>query len=112
MKLKCYLFISTAKKFRIATRESGAYPNEIGLNLEVDVPDSFFNRPNPKVSLEIPKDYFINPDCKIIASLAAPNIAAALKLDIKTVNDGLIQMLKRELDSKKKNQLNRGRKYV
>lgn len=67
---------------------------EIGFALEIDIPDVFFNRTAPVVKIELPKDLFVTPDPEIAVSITAKSVAEALRLDVKTVEDGLTQMLK------------------
>ena len=67
---------------------------ELGFQLEIDIPDVFFQRTAPVVKIELPKDIFVNPDPEIAVSITAKSVAEALRLDVKTVEDGLTQMLK------------------
>ena len=94
MKVKANLFINNQGGIRITKKDTSAYPSELAVQLVVDVPDIFFKRPMPVVDLKIPEEYLINPDATVAAQWVAPDIAEALKLEVKTVEDGLVTMLK------------------
>lgn len=79
-------------------RETAAYPLELAIQLEIDVPDTFFRRPIPKVQLDIPEEYLVNPGAEVAARWVADPVADALKLDVKTVEDGLLTMLRSRYD--------------
>lgn len=94
MKINAYLFISQNGSLRVTKRDNSAYPNELGVELVVDVPDIFFKRPIPKVEVSVPEEFLINPDAEVAAGFVSYEVAEALKLDVKTVTDGLVAMLK------------------
>jgi hypothetical protein len=94
MKVTANLFINSNGSIRVTKKDTGAYPSELAVQLVVDVPDIFFKRPMPKVELDIPEEYLISPDQEIVAKWVAPEIAEALKLEVKTVEDGMLTMLK------------------
>ncbi len=100
MKVKANLFIDNRGGIRVTKQSTGAYANELAVQLLVDVPDVFFNRPMPVVELDIPEEYLINPDANVAARWVAPDIAEALKLEVKTVEDGLVAMLEAEKEKR------------
>lgn len=94
MKVKANLFISNNGDLRVTKKYTAANPRELAVQLIIDIPDVFFYRPMPKVELAIPEEYLIDPGTEIVAKWVAPNIAEALKLEVKTVEDGLLTMFK------------------
>lgn len=94
MKVKANLFIDNSGNIRVTKRDTSAYPRELAVQLVLDIPDIFFRRPIPRVDLSIPPEYLIDPDQRVVAHWAGEDVAAALKLDVKTVEDGLLTMLK------------------
>jgi len=102
MKVTANLFIKNDGSIRVTKKDTGAYPTELAVQLVVDVPDIFFKRPMPIVNLQIPEAFLINPDQKVTAQWIAPEIAEALKVDVKAVEDGLIAAVnaKKEQDEK------------
>lgn len=94
MKIKANLFIDNKGKLRVTKIDNRAYTSELVVQLIIDVPDLFFKRPMPKVELSIPEEYLINPDAEVVAKWVAEDVADALKLEVSTVQDGLLTMLK------------------
>ena len=97
MKVKANLFINSNGSLRVTKQNTGAYPSELAVQLVIDVPDVFFSRPMPIVNLSIPESYLVNPDTKFVAQWVARDISDALKVDVKTVEDGLMLALKEKL---------------
>lgn len=94
MLVKANLFIDNRGGIRVTKQSTGAYANELAVQLVVDVPDVFFNRPMPRVELSIPEEYLINPGAEVTAKWVAQDVSDALKLEVKTVEDGLLTMIK------------------
>lgn len=103
MKVKANLFIDNRGGIRVTKNSTGAYANELAVQLLVEVPDVFFNRPMPIVELDIPQEYLVNPDAEVVARWVAHDISEALKLEVKTVEDGLLTMLKNKEEEVKNN---------
>ena len=102
MKVTAYLFINSNGGLRVTKKDAAAYPSELGVHLVVDVPDVFFRRPMPRVDVQVPEEFLINPKSEIVASMVATPLAEALKLDVATVEDGLLTMLKAGLGEENK----------
>lgn len=100
MKVTANLFINRDGSLRITKKDTSAHATELVVQLVIDVPDIFFKRPMPKVELDIPEEYLVNPDSEIAAKWVAPDIAAALGIEVKTVEDGMIAMLKAEQEKR------------
>ena len=100
MKVTANLFINRDGSLRVTKKDTSAYATELAVQLVIDVPDIFFKRPMPKVELDIPEEYLVNPDQEIAAKWVAPDIASALKLDVKAVEDGMIALLKAEQEKR------------
>jgi hypothetical protein len=93
MKVPIFLFINQNRQVRMTKKDPAAYPNELGINLILEVPDAFFRRPNPRATVTIPEDILVNPDPKVAVQVIAPQIAESLRLEVKTVEDGLLTLL-------------------
>ena len=93
MKLTAYLFVNSQGKIRITRKETGTYPDELALHLNIEVPNSFWRRSIPSVNIQVP-DFQLEPSAEVTAAIVAPEIADKLKLDVKAVEDGLVNMLK------------------
>ncbi len=102
MKVTANLFINKDGNIRVTKRDVSAYPTELAVQLIIDVPDIFFKRPMPRVELDVPESYLINPKADVVARWVAPDIAEALGIDIKTVEDGMLTMLKNKLPDEPK----------
>lgn len=106
MKANCYLIVEMDtdqyNRPRLGTvRVNKKYPEfigsrEIAFQLALDIPDVFFKRLVPTVNIQVPEDMLVNPDPEIVVSLTAGKVAEALKLDVKTVEDGLAKMLQEQ----------------
>lgn len=97
MKVLANIFISKNGSLRITKKDAAAYPSELGVQIVIDVPDIFFTRPVPRVELTVPKEYLVNPDAEVAARWVAQDVADALQLEVKTVEDGLMTMMKDKL---------------
>lgn len=73
---------------------------EIMVQVVLDVPDVLFTRPIPTVTIQVPEDLVSNPDPQLVTSLVADDVALALGLDFKEVQDGLIEMMKAKAEEK------------
>lgn len=101
MKVNANLFIDNRGGLRMTKKYTGAYANELAVQLVIDVPDVFFNRPMPKVELNIPESFLIDPGAEVAAKWVAQDVADALKIEVKTVEDGLLAMIKEKQESDK-----------
>ena len=97
MKVRANLFINSNGGLRVTKKDSSSYPSELAVQLVIDVPDVFFRRPMPIVNLNIPESFLVNPDEKVVANWVAQDIAQALQVDVKTVEDGLMLALKEKV---------------
>lgn len=100
MKVTANLFINRDGSLRITKKDPSAYATELAVQLVIDVPDIFFKRPMPKVELEIPEEYLVNPDTEVVAKWVSHDIAEALKIDVKAVEDGMVAMLKADKEKR------------
>lgn len=101
MKITANLFINPNGNLRVTKKDASSYPSELAVKLVIDVPDVFFNRPMPIVNLSIPKEYLISPDKEVVAKWIAPEIAEALKIEVKEIEDGLINAINLQGDKSK-----------
>lgn len=67
---------------------------EIAFEMDITLPDTLWARPTPQIKLDVPKDVLYDMDAKVAVQMITPEIADALKVDIKTVQDGLTEMLR------------------
>lgn len=102
MIVNAYLVITASRSrynsysytLRVTKQEPSLNSNEIAMKLKVNVPDEVFKRPVPLLELDVPKEIVMNPDAEVAARLTADTIADALQLDVETVTDGLLTMIK------------------
>ena len=80
---------------RLMKTEPTLKQNEIGFTLNIDIPDVLFKRTAPLIKLELPADVFVNPDADVAVELTAKQVAAALKIDVEEVRDGLAEMVRK-----------------
>ena len=78
---------------RVTKQQPKLAANELAFNLSINIPDTMFKRLIPVVKIDVPGDMLVNPNPDIALSLTAASVAEALRLDVKTVEDGLKQML-------------------
>lgn len=100
MQLRANLFIKQDGDFRITKRDTRPYPTELGVILNIEVPDSFFNRPLPTANIEIPEGILLHPNQEVTVRWASRQIAEALKFEVETVEDGLRNMFAAELEKR------------
>lgn len=93
MKVHAYLYLSQHGGLRITKTKVNPHPTELAIALALDVPDTFFQRRIPVVNLTIP-DHFANPGPEITARVIAPDVAAAMRIDVGTIEDGLLALAK------------------
>lgn len=98
MKVHGYLFISHAGNLRINKTGAGLKANEIAVEVNLVVPDSFFRRPRPVVSIELEEPVYPEGSLEATLRVTAETVADALQLDIGKVSDGLTQMLQSHED--------------
>ena len=96
MKIKAYLYVDIYKNIRLKKTHTKPSPSEIVIELSVNIPEEFFKRPMPVVNIDIPKDFLIDPDFESVSHFAALEIADKLKLDLKLVEDGLLNLFKQK----------------
>lgn len=94
MNIKAYLIISGNKQLRVTKTPPYLHANEIAVLLNLEVPNAVFTRPIPVLDLAIPQDVVMNPDAELVARVIALPVAEALKVEIETVTDGLVEMVK------------------
>lgn len=98
MKITANIFISNDGSLRFTKKYTGASARELAVQLVIDVPDVFFNRPMPIVHMSIPEEFLLDPSKEVAVKWIAPNIADALKVEVKTIEDGLLTALKNQVD--------------
>lgn len=76
---------------------------EIAFAMEITLPDTLWERPTPEIKMEVPKNVLYDLEAEVAVQMIAPEVADALKLEIKTVHDGLTEMLKNKEEEAKKN---------
>ena len=96
MKIKAFLIISSGGSLRVVKNRPALNNDEIAVNLNVDVPDIFFKRLIPSVNITLPAEAIIDLDAKTAVNQVAPRVAESLKIDVKTVEDGLLDMIKEQ----------------
>lgn len=90
MKIKRYLTVHQNKTIRMTAGKPDLTAHEIAVELNLEIPDSFFRRPVPVVTVVLP-DVFTEEPYAVVRALAS-NVSEVLGLDIERVVDGLTQM--------------------
>lgn len=83
---------------RVAKTKPSLKAKEIAFKLEITLPDTLWNRPITEIKLDVPQDILVNPDAAAVVSMVSPEIADALKVDVKDIEDGLLTALKNRKD--------------
>lgn len=86
---------SRSASLRVTKGAPDLNSNEIAVKLQINVPDTVFDRPIPTLKLDMPQDLVMNPDAEVVTQITAQTVAEALRLDVRTVEDGLVKMLKK-----------------
>lgn len=94
MKITTYLYVSKAKNVRLTKTPQAARPNEIRVEVKLDIPDAFFTRPTPVVSITIPPADAPAPIGEVVAATAEA-VAEALQVKVEDVQDGLMEALRK-----------------
>ena len=89
-----YLYVSSAGNVRSTKTKQSARANEIRIEVKLDIPDAFFKRPSPVVSIAIPPSESPVPIADIVAS-TAETVAQALRVEVDDVQDGLFEAIRR-----------------
>lgn len=98
-----YLGLPRTGTMRVVKNKPGLLLREIAFELAIDIPDVFYKRVVPLVDISLPTDMLVNPDPDIVVSITAGKVAEALRLDVKTVEDGLAAMLKEQTEKQEEN---------
>lgn len=100
MNIPLYLFIDRNKSIRITKKDARPNPTELGMQIILEIPDVFFRRPIPKVNLQLDQQFFLDPSQEVTAKFIAPEVAQAMALEVKAVEDGLVRMIKEQAEEK------------
>lgn len=101
MIIEAYLIINNRGGIRAVKQRPALNNDEIALNLNVDVPEVFFERLIPTVNIAIPEGAMIKPDIDTSVQLISQKVGEALKIDSTVVMDGLKEMMREEVENKR-----------
>lgn len=93
MNIKAFLVISRSGTLRVVKNRPYLNNTEIAVTLDINVPNKFFERLMPTVSIDLPEEAIVNPDTQAVIKISALEIADKLNLDVTAVEDGLRTML-------------------
>lgn len=94
MIVQAHLIINSKGKLRATKHHPHLAMDEVAVRLNIDMPNALFHRPIAQLNFSIPESVVMNPDAELAADTVAPAVATVLKLDVKNVTDGLVEMLK------------------
>lgn len=104
MKINAYMVISDRGSIRVVKTRPELNNNEIAVNLNVEIPNIFFERLMPTINIKIPEEAVLKPDIEVAVAVAAFEVSDKLKLDFKEVEDGLMSMVKAKTEEDGKDQ--------
>lgn len=81
MKLDRFLFVSKTGNCRVNTTGAGIKPNEIRIRLALDIPDSLFAKPEPRVRVVVPARDPETPETEVTLDPAQVAAAFAVTAD-------------------------------
>lgn len=93
MIIKAFLIISSGGSVRVVKNRPYINNDEIAVNLNIDVPDIFFERLIPTVTITLPPEAIIDMDAETVVKEIAPRVAESLKLEVEGVEDGPLDMV-------------------
>lgn len=94
MTISAFLIISSSGRLRATKTRPYINNDEIALNLNIDVPDSFFERLIPTVDIKIPDAAVMSPDIDTTVEIFAAALTDKLKIDTDTVIDGFKEVVR------------------
>lgn len=100
-RITTYLYVTKSGNLRLTKKPIAPSPSELRIQLQLTVPDEFFQRPYPVATIDIPKETVLDMTATTAAKISAPVVAAAIGLRADDVADGLlalIQQKERELE--------------
>lgn len=87
-----YLKVSNKGKVILGSRRpapSYVSNNEIVLSVNIDIPDSYFSRPEPIITFTLPPLAIVSPGIKASIEIAAKEISKKLMVDKNDVINGI-----------------------
>ena len=92
MIIKRFLKVSNKGLVKLFTRRpslSYVKNNEITIDINLDIPDSYFARPEPIVTFTLPALAILDPGIKASIKIAAKEISKKLRIDENDVINGI-----------------------
>lgn len=96
MKITTHLIVTSSGNVRVTKRKVGIKPTELCITLNVNIPDSFFRRPQPVVNLSIPDTIGQPLPVDQVIDLSADMIAESLGINVEDVRDGLQELVSQQ----------------
>lgn len=76
-------------EMRVTKQKPTLKAKEIAFSLEITLPDTLWDRPITEVKLDVPRDILVNPEAETAVQMIAPQVADALRVEVKDIEDGL-----------------------
>jgi hypothetical protein len=87
--IHCHLIVARSGKVRVTKGGGTLDADEIAIGVTLDLPRQLFDRPILTAKIVVPEDAIGGPDLAAVVSVTARRVAAALKVDVVDVRDGL-----------------------
>lgn len=91
MKIQSYLVISSRGTLRMVKGRPALSNDEVAIQLNIDVPNSFFKRLIPVANLTIPDNAIFEVGAEVALSVTAQEVSDKLHIEQGAVLDGLKQ---------------------
>lgn len=89
MNVTAFLIISKSGHVRVNKTGTGSSPTDLTLKLAIKIPESFFKRPVPVVTIDVPNEILAGLETPTVVRMTAQTVATALDVNVEDVVDGL-----------------------
>lgn len=93
MRITSYLIVSASGRMRVTKNRPALDADEISIMLNLTIPQRFFDRPLPVVSIELPEGAIADLKGTATLSITAKTVAESLGLEVQAVEDGLSRLV-------------------
>lgn len=90
--------------FRMTKQRPALSNDEIAVLVKVNIPEEYFERIQPAINIELPKDATVGMTVEAAIEITGIEVAEKLKLEAQEVIDGLTEIYKKKLNSEKENE--------
>lgn len=96
MKIIAHLIVNRSGGVRATKSRTPLKVDEIAFEVHLTIPDAYFKRPYPVVTMELPPMDDTAPALDLVIERTAMTVAEALHGDVDRVRDGLTEALREE----------------